>query len=797
MNWRSCIVVTLLLATVCVCLWGYVLNSQSEIFREFQAALLSVEWMLLVCLAIWCGTFIFLTFSRKDWPLIGLLLTAIFAYFVSYAGSSRAPDAIILLAGVTIGKGTQFLLKADGRCKMEDGKRTIGDEVTSLTSKHRNKLETSYVVSYFLIGLVVLLAFSSWWHLDVAHNFYPGTRWTGLWNNPNDYGMLMGAGVTLAIGLLAASLKSKVQSPKSAESAEENKIRDSRNLPLRIFLFIAAGIMAVGLFFSYSRGAWVGTAIGLLYLAKAHGKFKWRFILPGILVVAAAVGFFWHSTADTDQWYLKRLDFSRPSAQHRVSAWRGALQMMRDHPLGVGWNNAVGIYEKNYSPPEGGAAALTMNSYLMLGTELGLPGLICFISYVALRLRSPKSKVQSPKSQSARGDARPTTLDIGHRTLDSTQVACRAGALMLLVAFWFDGGLFTLATASVFWILLELGTGSETGVGRLEIGSEKMKSGKSEIVQKSEVGPPPLCSVAPKLQAKAENRKSEILPSGFTLVEMLVVIAVIAILAALLLPVLSKAKMKGAEAACLNNQKQLALAWHMYADDNGGKVVNFSTYNPPSSVPLDGKNTPWRTGLNMQLVVTVPAGYSPEQAYIYKIEMGYQQPSPTVAGPLFKYAPNPHIVHCPGDKRYNLPIGQGFCWDSYSGVALLNGEGGGFTKENQIMHPSDRFLWAEGADGRGENQGSWWIGFGTATNNFSDARFGDSPAAFHVASGTFNFADGHAESHRWLDGTTLAYANSTATDKESNGDGTQAAAQEGSVYDQQWVGSHYPGPQNP
>jgi hypothetical protein len=36
-------------------------------------------------------------------------------------------------------------------------------------------------------------------------------------------------------------------------------------------------------------------------------------------------------------------------------------------------------------------------------------------------------------------------------------VACRAGALVFVVAFWFDGGLFTLATGSVFWVLLELG----------------------------------------------------------------------------------------------------------------------------------------------------------------------------------------------------------------------------------------------------------------------------------------------------------------------------------------------------
>ena len=58
-------------------------------------------------------------------------------------------------------------------------------------------------------------------------------------------------------------------------------------------------MMGVGLLFSYSRGAWVGTAIGLLYLAKAYGKFKWRYVLPGILVVAAIVWIFWNATPDS------------------------------------------------------------------------------------------------------------------------------------------------------------------------------------------------------------------------------------------------------------------------------------------------------------------------------------------------------------------------------------------------------------------------------------------------------------------------------------------------------------------
>lgn len=285
---------------------------------------------------------------------------------------------------------------------------------------------------------------------------------------------------------------------------------------------------------------------------------------------------------------------------------------------------------------------------------------------------------------------------------------------------------------------------------------------------------------------------------GFTLIELLVVIAIIAILAALLLPALTAAKKRAQQSTCLSNQKQLALAWIMYVEDNSDFVVGFST---DTNAP-----TPWRVEAD-QVPTSPPATLAGEQALTWLFEQGYQ------IGPLYQYAPNPDIIHCPGDIRISIP--KHFCWDSYSGVnGFIGGDTyyqtlpGYITKKVQVMHPSERFLWVEECSSQemtsskvpgvtfGENVRTWDMREGTPSLNFADASWGDSPAAFHGANSTFNFADGHAESHKWLSAAVVAYANSMNPNKFPPG-AEAAAAQINGQQDLYWVASHDPTVLNP
>jgi len=161
-------------------------------------------------------------------------------------------------------------------------------------------------------------------------------------------------------------------------------------------------------------------------------------ILAALLVLA-----FWQFRRT--EWHPARRMFSAVNAadfswRNRVAAWTGAWQITATHPWGgAGWSRAEPWYENYYLAPKlENSAAIQMNDYLMLAASLGVPAWFCFAMYLWLTLRPGRAAAAGLND-------------------DFLSATCRAGAMVLLVGFWFDGGLFKLPTAAAFWILLELG----------------------------------------------------------------------------------------------------------------------------------------------------------------------------------------------------------------------------------------------------------------------------------------------------------------------------------------------------